>query len=170
MAAHTLLIRESKSKMKECNIVYLRPLKGHPIADLDHGPHQDIYHYHNLLMRGMSTVTGKWQILYPLVFCSYLTNYCSILHKFWWGYRSMSPLTADQNSAQTDTVWLSKLLIYQIWSVLKLQQNGLTKPLKSDVLLSKSSNQLKASKCPKWGMRSPSLGPIQPHLSHYPPA
>ena len=59
MAARTLLIRESKSKVKECKLVSLRTLKGHPTADLDHASHWDIYPYHNLLMRVMSTVTGK---------------------------------------------------------------------------------------------------------------
>jgi len=59
MAARTLLIRESKSKAKECKLVSLRTLKGHPTADLDHASHRDIYPYHNLLMRVMSTVTGK---------------------------------------------------------------------------------------------------------------
>jgi hypothetical protein len=59
----------------------------------------------------------------------------------------MGLLTTDQNSAQMDTVWLSKLFMYQNWSTQKLQQNKLTKPLKSDVLLNQSSNQLKALKC-----------------------
>jgi hypothetical protein len=83
MAAHTLLIRERKSKAKECKLVSLRPLKGYPTTDLDHAPHWDIYHYHNLLVRGMSTVTGKMADSISFGFLLISHNYCSILHEFW---------------------------------------------------------------------------------------
>ena len=117
---------------------------------------------HNHLMQRMIAITAKLQILYPFVFYSYLTNYCSNMHKFWWACRSMGLLTTHQNSTQTDTVWLSKQFIYQNCSVLKWQQTEPDKiSLKSDVLLNQYSNQLKTLKGPKQGMRSPSLGSIQ---------
>jgi hypothetical protein len=57
-----------QKQMKECKLVSLRPQKGHPTADLDHVPYWDIYHYHNLLMRVMSIVTGKMADSVPFGF------------------------------------------------------------------------------------------------------
>ena len=78
-------------------------------------------------MQRMIAVTAKLQILYPFVFYSYLTNYCSNMHKFWWACRSMGLLTTHQNSTQPDSVWPSKQFIYQNCSVLKWQQ---TEPIR----------------------------------------
>ena len=69
-------------------------------------------------------------------FYSYLTNYCSNMHKFWWACRSMGLLTTHQNSAQTDTVWPSKQFIYQNCSVLKWQQTELTRHLSNPMFYS----------------------------------
>jgi hypothetical protein len=84
MAARTLLIQESKSNAKACKLVSLRPQKGHPTADLDHVPHRDIYHYRNLLMRVMSTVTEK--MADPVPFDFLLISHKLLLHfylNFW---------------------------------------------------------------------------------------
>ena len=122
---------------------------------------------HHRLMQMMIAVTAKLQILYPFVFYSYLTNYCSNMHKIWWAGRSMGLLTTHQKSTQPDTVDHPNNFIYQNCSVLKWQQTEPDKiSLKSDVLLNQYSNQLKTLKGPKQGMRSPSLGSIQLHLSH----
>jgi hypothetical protein len=61
-----------------------------------------------------SQSTEKLQILYHFVFRSYLINYYSNMHKFWWAHRSMGLLTTHQNSAQTDTVWQSNQSINQM--------------------------------------------------------
>ena len=122
---------------------------------------------HHRLMQVMIAVTAKLQILYPFVFYSYLTNYCSNMHKIWWAGRSMGLLTTHQKSTQPDTVDHPNNFIYQNCSVLKWQQTEPDKiSLKSDVLLNQYSNQLKTLKGPKQRMRSPSLGSIQLRLSH----
>jgi len=122
---------------------------------------------HHRLMQVMIAVTAKLQILYPFVFYSYLTNYCSNMHKIWWAGRSMGLLTTHQKSTQPDTVDHPNNFIYQNCSVLKWQQTEPDKiSLKSDVLLNQYSNQLKTLKGPKQGIRSPSLGSIQLRLSH----
>ena len=122
---------------------------------------------HHRLMQVMIAVTAKLQILYPFVFYSYLTNYCSNMHKIWWAGRSMGLLTTHQKSTQPDTVDHPNNFIYQNCSVLKWQQTEPDKiSLKSDVLLNQYSNQLKTLKSPKQRMRSPSLGSIQLRLSH----
>ena len=98
-------------------------------------------------MQMMIAVTTKLQILYPFVFYSYLTNYSSNMHKFWWACRSMGLLTTHQNSVQPDTVWPSKQFIYQNCSCSEMAANGADKiSLKSDVLLNQYSNQLKTLK------------------------
>lgn len=91
---------------------------------------------HNRLMQRMIAVTAKLQILYPFVFYSYLTNYCSNMHKFWWACRSMGLLTTHQNSTQPDTVWPSKQFIYQNCSVLKWQQTEPTRYLSNPMFYS----------------------------------
>ena len=116
---------------------------------------------HHCLMQMMIAVTAKLQILYPFIFYSCLTNYCSNMHKIWWTGRSMGLLTTHQKSTQPDTVDHPNNFIYQNCSVLKWQQTETDKiSLKSDVLLNQYSNQLEASTCPKWGMRSPKFEAI----------
>jgi hypothetical protein len=80
MAARTLLIREGKSKVKECKLVSLRPQKGYPIADLDHVPHRNIYHYHNPLIRGMSTVTEKMADSVPFDFSAHISQITTLMY------------------------------------------------------------------------------------------
>ena len=87
-------------------------------------------------MQRMIAVTAKLQILYPFIFYSYLTNFCSNMHKFWGAYRSMGLLTTHQNSTQTDTVCPSKQFIYQNCSVLKWLQPELTKHLSNPMFYS----------------------------------
>ena len=167
MAARTLLIRESKSKAKECKLVSLRTLKGHPTADLDHASHRDIYPYHNLLMRVMSTVTGKMADSVPsgflLISHKLLPHFAWILvgiqiHKssnYWPNFSS------NRHHLAIQTIHLPKLLCSE------MAANRADKiSLKSDVLLNQYSSQLKTLKGPKQGMRSPSLGSIQLRLSH----
>ena len=91
---------------------------------------------HNRLMQMMIAVTAKLQILYPFVFYSYLTNYCSNMHKFLWTCRSMGLLTTHQNSTQMDTVWPSKQFIYQNCCVLKWQQTEPTRYLSNPMFCS----------------------------------
>jgi hypothetical protein len=81
-----------------------------------------------------SNQAEKSQILYTSVFSSYLINYCSNVHEFWSAYRPMSPLTINQNLAQTNIVWLSKQFINQNCSALKLQRTELTKHLSNPML------------------------------------
>ena len=87
-------------------------------------------------MQRMIAVTAKLQILYPFIFYSYFTNYCSNIHKFWWACRSMGRLTTHQNSTQPDTVWPSKQFIYQNCSVLKWQQTEPTRYLSNPMFYS----------------------------------
>ena len=104
---------------------------------------------HNRLMQRMIAVTAKLQILYPFIFYSYLTNYCSNMHKIWWACRSMGLLTTHQNQLNRtpltiQTIHLPKLLCSE------MAANRIDKTaLKSDVSLNQSSNKLKTSTCPK---------------------
>jgi hypothetical protein len=75
----TLLMGENKSKAKGCTTVSLGPLRDHPTVGSDHVPHQDIYHYHNILMRVMSIVTEKMADSVPfsfLLISPYTTPFC----------------------------------------------------------------------------------------------
>jgi len=91
---------------------------------------------HHRLMQVMIAVTAKLQILYPFVFYSCLTNYCSNMHKIWWAGRSMGLLTTHQKSTQPDTVDHPNNFIYQNCCFLKWQQPSLTRYLSNPTFYS----------------------------------